>query len=614
MPTHNQISYSLTPQPRGTLAYPRTIRFPIRQRDTRKMVLFGLIVLVVISCVPALGEEKPAIIWEIGQNTPNSVYWKEHGAELDEMLPFDGVTLSIQMPAPTIGGLMIHNSSLGANVFQYGNRFTDEMAQTFIKNIKAAHLPHLKKNLGRVWFSCGPEPLDYFSDARWDDICNNIRVVARAAREVGCIGLAFDPEQYSSSSCFDYNGLVKFRGEDKSWEEAVAMTRRRGKQFGQAISEVIPDCKLLFFHGHSLGLYIIKSGPGLSWRNRLKSRERGHSLEARGYLYPAFLDGMLEGTSDGTIFIDGMEFAYSYTTAEEFEKGRWMALNESIIVTQVPELFRQKVRCGFGLWLDNFNDDYSWHPFHPEKNRLSPGRLQRTLHLALKYSDGYVWLWNEKSNWYVDGPLGKPHPPAKAYQRAYGMTKAYRDAVRGAKLWPGEDTWSGEAAPLADARTLGFIDRDDLVDLLRSAKVIMQLPAQGWLFKTDREYLGVKEKLYSPETSTGGWSSVNIGEFWERQGYGYDGLAWYRRSVDFRNVPKKKRLYLHFGAVDETMHLWIDGRYAGTYDRGTHGWDKPFALEVTDLITNGKHTLVARVHDRGAMGGIWKPVELVAVE
>ena len=91
------------------------------------------------------------------------------------------------------------------------------------------------------------------------------------------------------------------------------------------------------------------------------------------------------------------------------------------------------------------------------------------------------------------------------------------------------------------------------------------------------------------------------------------GIAWYRREIAFEGLPAHRRFYLSFGAVDESLALWIDGNYVGAYDRGGAGWDKPFAIEVSGFIENGQsHTLILRTRDIGRMGGIWKPAELVA--
>ena len=75
-----------------------------------------------------------------------------------------------------------------------------------------------------------------------------------------------------------------------------------------------------------------------------------------------------------------------------------------------------------------------------------------------------------------------------------------------------------------------------------------------------------------------------------------------------------KRIWLLFGAVDETWKVWLDGKYIGASE-GDPGliWDKPAAVQITGKYTPDKKTrLVVRVNDIGFAGGIWKPVRITA--
>jgi len=561
-------------------------------------------VLSLIALSPCEGDDaKPGIVWECGQNVPNSAYWKKYGAELEAMLPFDGVMFKIEHPVTEGGTMRIHGKGRIANRVLTSGEITEEMVTPFVEDIRAAGLTK-NHHMAHVWLGSSGIYLKYYDDALWETIRNNIRVVAKGARDAGFAGIVFDPEQYGGDRCWNYVTNASATKVDKPYPEFAEQVRRRGREFGEALSAGYPDCTLLFFIGHSMTTTHLKS--------RVEAGEKA-TLETLGDLYAPFLDGMLEGTSDGTIFVDGMESAYSYATAEEFMKGRWTALVESLAVTSVPELFRKKVRCGFGIWTDNRYDGFGWYPYNIERNRFSPARLQRSIHLALKYGDGYVWLWNERANWYVDGPDGKPHAPATQQQQSSGVDRRYRKAVAEAKAWPGLYTKPPLSDQFADDRTMGYVYEEELESLLAQAKPVMDLPSEGWLFKPDLKYVGADEKWYLLETPTGDWKPIRIAEFWERQGFGYlDGPGWYRREIAFEDIPEGKRLYLSFGAVDESCHLWIDGKYVAAYDRGVPGWDKPFAIEVTGFITSGKHTLIIRAHDNRRMGGIWKPVSLIA--
>ena len=127
-------------------------------------------------------------------------------------------------------------------------------------------------------------------------------------------------------------------------------------------------------------------------------------------LKTGFYDGLLEGSSDQFVFVDGGEMAYGYNKREHFEGGRKMVKEEPIRMglTKVPDLHRRKVKCAFGLWPDYYG---AMDPDDPENSYFSPGRFQRAVNLALELSDGYVWFWGEKWSWWVEGPDDRASVP-----------------------------------------------------------------------------------------------------------------------------------------------------------------------------------------------------------
>lgn len=95
-----------------------------------------------------------------------------------------------------------------------------------------------------------------------------------------------------------------------------------------------------------------------------------------------------------------------------------------------------------------------------------------------------------------------------------------------------------------------------------------------------------------------------------------DELLWYRRTFDlpvgFVAGPDG-RVLLHFGAVDQTCTVWLNGVEVGA----NHGGYLPFTCDLTDALEDGDNVLVVRVRDvsnnRGPSsgkqrlhrGGIW---------
>ena len=88
---------------------------------------------------------------------------------------------------------------------------------------------------------------------------------------------------------------------------------------------------------------------------------------------------------------------------------------------------------------------------------------------------------------------------------------------------------------------------------------------------------------FAPETPASG---INDTSFYR--------ACWYRRLVDVPRPGNGARLLLHFGAVDYTATVWIDGVAAG----GHRGGYTPFAHDITDLVPDsGPWAVVVRAED-----------------
>ena len=137
------------------------------------------------------------------------------------------------------------------------------------------------------------------------------------------------------------------------------------------------------------------------------------------------------------------------------------------------------------------------------------------------------------------------------------------------------------------------------------------LPDSGWDFILNPGDDGHKKGFFKPDFDSSSWKKVRL-IHWEKQGFpNYNGIAYYR--IKFKMPPKIacNAVELHFGGVDESAWVWLNGTYVGQHDLGSDGWDKPFALDVTDEIRFGaENVLTVRVLDRQFGGGIWKKVSV----
>ena len=93
---------------------------------------------------------------------------------------------------------------------------------------------------------------------------------------------------------------------------------------------------------------------------------------------------------------------------------------------------------------------------------------------------------------------------------------------------------------------------------------------------------------------------------------GPEDRLWYRRQADFSGAPG--RVLLHFGAVDQTARVWVNGTEAGAHAGGY----TPFSLDITAALGPDRQAEIlvlcrdgtddsgmARGKQKTARGGIW---------
>src|SRR5581483_7587519 len=69
--------------------------------------------------------------------------------------------------------------------------------------------------------------------------------------------------------------------------------------------------------------------------------------------------------------------------------------------------------------------------------------------------------------------------------------------------------------------------------------------------------------------------------------------CWYKRRVALPAIGPRERWVLHFGAVDTTATVWIDGAYVGRHDGGY----TPFHFDVTPFVSSADCEIVVRAED-----------------
>lgn len=165
--------------------------------------------------------------------------------------------------------------------------------------------------------------------------------------------------------------------------------------------------------------------------------------------------------------------------------------------------------------------------------------------------------------------------------------------------------------------TIPFRKRIDVADHIARIKIVakIELPPDNWKFKIDPLLDGHTKHWFAEKFNDTAWRNIKTGKFWDDFGIKHIGIAWYRTTFKLPDKPDLSVAEIHFGAVDETAWVWVNGRYAGQHDIGPSGWDREFSIDLSDLVRWGRdNQITVRVLNTKAAGGIWKPVYVEALK
>lgn len=511
-----------------------------------------------------------------------------------QALPFDGLGINFHPVAskPGEGSAGLEWRWFGATAIRRAD------LEPEIRILKAIKWGRFTDNF--LWVAThvggsGRAPANWFSDADFKVVNANARLASRICRETGLKGLFLDIEQYGGADYgvwrmpFDYklyhdNDYAIAEKSPRPFAEVADKVRQRGREWMRAILREYPDITLLVIPG----VHRVTRERNLAF----KSIElNDHSLVA------PFFDGVLESMAGSKAhLVDGCENGYPTMEYRDFMALRGETLDQSARLSAVPDLYRRYVSFGVGIWPDYYG---SWDMKNANRNYRTPKQWEHTVHNALAASQKYVWVWGERARWLAL----EDNPGIRAYRRATADARQPHDLS-----WKQGPSYAPD--PPETAHYVDFAAYDILFPKLRT---VADLPVEGWLFKADPEEIGEDQGYCKTDYPTQGLPSLRVDKFWDDQGYADLHAGWYRLRFPCPELPEGKRVYLHFGAVDESAWLYIDGRLVAWHDTDPlKTWDQPFLLEVTGNLKSGQeHVLVVRACNIARAGGIWKPLSLM---
>lgn len=114
---------------------------------------------------------------------------------------------------------------------------------------------------------------------------------------------------------------------------------------------------------------------------------------------------------------------------------------------------------------------------------------------------------------------------------------------------------------------------------------------------------GLELKYNQPDLDDQSWNTVKIPQLWEAQGYdNFDGIAWYRKTIDLEVQPTQGELILSLGSIDDSDICWVNGIQVGKTNG--HNLQRNYVIPASVLKT-GKNTIAVKATDTGGLGGFY---------
>ena len=245
--------------------------------------------------------------------------------------------------------------------------------------------PSLSNSFLLCSFSPMSGRIDWRDDSKWARWANNMRVLARIAREGGLRGLFLDNEDYCKRLQYMH------RPSDGDYESMVRLARKRGREVFGAVYEEFPDATVMPFWLMTLvQSYLRSSDPVMAMKNS-------------GGLWPAFVNGLFDVIPPTGRVVDGNEYAYSYTC----KNGGYAKSAVDQLIGFMPLIafenrgkYRAQLSVGFGQYVDMYtrtNSASVWYFGPVNGSRFEHMRLNLTE--AARCADEFVWLYGEEYSW-----------------------------------------------------------------------------------------------------------------------------------------------------------------------------------------------------------------------
>jgi len=116
-----------------------------------------------------------------------------------------------------------------------------------------------------------------------------------------------------------------------------------------------------------------------------------------------------------------------------------------------------------------------------------------------------------------------------------------------------------------------------------------------WEFEYDDSNVGLSNKWYGSKSFS---KRIQVPFCYQSElsGIGeteFHDIVWYRKQVALPETFQGKNVLLHFGAVDYSAKVWVNGKLIAAHEGG----HTPFSANITDVLEPGSNAIVVRAQD-----------------
>jgi sialate O-acetylesterase len=276
------------------------------------------------------------------------------------------------------------------------------------------------------------------------------------------------------------------------------------------------------------------------------------------------------------------------------------------------------------VWLASGQSNMEWPVSQSSfaKEETATARGERVRWLDVEQNTARPPAATVKATWRVVNPenVGAMTAVGYAFARELAGRLDTHVGLVGAS-WGGTpiEAWTSVEAlqpvmPELDAELAALSDAERDLERIRAEHVERVARWERENLGADPGNAGEKLGWHRAGFDDSSWEPMDLPSFWQSHGLKFNGVVWFRRSVDLGSHTAGRDAILELGAIDDFDQTYFNGELVGEHPKGTPGAFKirrRYRIPAR-LVRPGANVIAVRVFDHAGQGGFAGPIEAMA--